>query len=84
MGRGEEKQAICKAPSDHKVYSRFFTKGKCALCKNDMLNPCILETSGFAFCYGCLQSHLHEQNTCPVTLVPSTISQIRKVYLESD
>lgn len=40
----------------------------CGICKAiNMINPCVLTTSGFAFCYNCITVYLQENGRCPVT-----------------
>ena len=54
-GKGGRTSALIKVPKEVKpTYSKYFKAGTCAFCKNNLLNPCVLESSGFAFCYGCI------------------------------
>jgi hypothetical protein len=64
-------------------------KGRCALPENKRLCPlCVKDrvnaaasTGGFVFCYPCLYAHVDETSkTCPVTGLPCTLEQIRRVF----
>ena len=64
-------------------YGIMVKPGHCAICKTKpMVHPCVLETSGFAFCYPCISNFIQEQGKCPITRVPSTTPQLRKIFIE--
>jgi len=49
--------SLVKAPVLSKKSDRDL--GSCAICKaKPMVHPCVLETSGFAFCYPCASAHI--------------------------
>lgn len=58
-------------------------KNLCPLCRNERENPAIA-ISGFAFCYPCIYNYVLEHKRCPITLIPSDLDQIRKVYDQND
>jgi len=51
----------------------------CPICRQVRTNPAATNT-GFVFCYRCIFSHVSEQGKCPVTLLPCTAQQIRRIY----
>jgi len=51
----------------------------CPLCLNPRTNPAI-SASGYAFCYPCIFAYVQKHERCPVTFLPTTQSQIRKIY----
>eukprot|EP01122_Echinamoeba_exundans_P007236 TRINITY_DN2175_c0_g1_i1.p1 TRINITY_DN2175_c0_g1~~TRINITY_DN2175_c0_g1_i1.p1 ORF type:complete len:359 (+),score=52.42 TRINITY_DN2175_c0_g1_i1:69-1145(+) len=53
----------------------------CPLCNNKRTNPA-MSVGGFVFCYPCLFNHVQMHNKCPVTLLPMSTDQIRKIYDE--
>mmetsp|Transcript_20549 Transcript_20549/g.39638 ORF Transcript_20549/g.39638 Transcript_20549/m.39638 type:complete len:362 (-) Transcript_20549:232-1317(-) len=54
-------------------------KSKCPLCLRSRVNAALLP-SGFVFCYTCVFNHLKDHGTCPVTLRPCRIEELRKIY----
>ncbi len=51
----------------------------CALCMQPRTNPA-LSRGGYAFCYHCLHGFVQNQGSCPVSGIPMTASDIRRVY----
>ena len=58
-------------------------KKSCPLCVDTRTNPAALSCSGFVFCYPCIHNYVQENSRCPVTLLPATVEQIRKIYESS-
>ena len=52
----------------------------CAVCRQARTNPAVLTSSGYVFCYPCVAQQVKDHGRCPVTHLPSTIDQIRKLY----
>eukprot|EP00465_Bigelowiella_longifila_P012260 CAMPEP_0185264082 /NCGR_PEP_ID=MMETSP1359-20130426/18707_1 /TAXON_ID=552665 /ORGANISM="Bigelowiella longifila, Strain CCMP242" /LENGTH=371 /DNA_ID=CAMNT_0027852175 /DNA_START=1 /DNA_END=1116 /DNA_ORIENTATION=+ len=52
---------------------------KCPLCQRTRVNAALLP-SGFVFCYACIFKHLKNHGTCPVTLRPCRMEDLRKIY----
>lgn len=52
----------------------------CPLCRGPRVNPTVAATSGYAFCYACIQGHVEKRNTCPVTLAKTTVDQLWRIY----
>ena len=61
-------------PFDSKQY------GKCPVCKDPFRNATALP-SGYVFCYRCVYDHVDRQGSCPVTLMPVKLWQLRKVLI---
>jgi hypothetical protein len=61
-------------PSDKKI---------CPICTKPRTNPA-MSTSGFVYCYTCLFRYVEENERCPITFVPMTTEQIRKIYDEEN
>jgi len=55
-------------------------KTLCPICVDKRVNPAALSCSGFVFCYKCIHEHIIEYSRCPVTLLPASVEQIRKIY----
>ncbi|KAJ2548367.1 ubiquitin-protein ligase peroxin 12 [Coemansia sp. RSA 1933] len=54
----------------------------CPLCEKQRTNPTMVALSGYVFCYPCIHKHISESGTCPVTLIRTELSGIRKLYAE--
>jgi hypothetical protein len=39
-----------------------------------------VSASGYAFCYPCIFRHVQQHQRCPITLIPMSVEQIRKIY----
>ncbi|CAN6323789.1 unnamed protein product [Urochloa humidicola] len=55
-------------------------KTLCPLCCQKRANPSVLSVSGFVFCYSCIFKSVSQHKRCPVTLMPATIEQIRRLF----
>lgn len=54
--------------------------GDCPLCSHPIANATALP-SGYVFCYRCVHRHVDEHESCPVTLTPVSIWQLRKILV---
>ncbi|KAJ9180015.1 hypothetical protein P3X46_008323 [Hevea brasiliensis] len=52
----------------------------CPLCTQKRANPSVVTVSGFVFCYACIFKYVSQYNRCPVTLMPATVDQIRRLF----
>ncbi|OAY64614.1 peroxisome biogenesis protein 12 [Ananas comosus] len=52
----------------------------CPLCCQKRANPSVLAVSGFVFCYSCIFKYVSQHKRCPVTLMPATVEQIRRLF----
>lgn len=52
----------------------------CPLCSQKRANPSAIAVSGFVFCYACIFKYVTQYKRCPVTLVPATVEQIRRLF----
>ncbi|CAL5406918.1 hypothetical protein ACSBR1_027651 [Camellia fascicularis] len=52
----------------------------CSLCSEKRANPSVLTVSGFVFCYACVFKYVSQYKRCPVTLMPATVDQIRRLF----
>lgn len=52
----------------------------CPLCSEKRANPSVVTVSGFVFCYGCIFKYISQYKRCPVTLIPSQVEDIRRLY----
>ena len=67
---------ICPPPTQTGRYSKGW-----AICKKDNIeNPWALETSGYVFCFMCIQAHVEKYKKWPITKAPSAVGNIRKIY----
>nr|CAB3494471.1 unnamed protein product [Digitaria exilis] len=55
-------------------------KTLCPLCCQKRANPSVLSVSGFVFCYSCIFKSVSQHKRCPVTLMPATVEQIRRLF----
>jgi len=53
---------------------------RCPLCGRARTNAAVLAASGFAFCYPCIVHYVREHGRCPVTGLPATEPQIRRLF----
>ncbi|KAI9078421.1 hypothetical protein K1719_039640 [Acacia pycnantha] len=52
----------------------------CPLCSQKRANPSVITVSGFVFCYTCIYKYITQYKRCPITLIPATVPQIRKLF----
>lgn len=52
----------------------------CPLCSQKRANPSVVAVSGFVFCYACVFKYVSQYKRCPVTLMPATVDQIRRLF----
>ncbi|KAH7543325.1 hypothetical protein FEM48_Zijuj02G0172400 [Ziziphus jujuba var. spinosa] len=52
----------------------------CPLCSQKRGNPSVVTVSGFVFCYACIFKYVSQYKRCPVTLMPATVDQIRRLF----
>ncbi|XP_031114674.1 peroxisome biogenesis protein 12 [Ipomoea triloba] len=52
----------------------------CPLCSQKRANPSVVSVSGFVFCYSCIFKYVSQYKRCPVTLMPATVDQIRRLF----
>ncbi|PKU85003.1 peroxisome biogenesis protein 12 isoform X2 [Dendrobium catenatum] len=52
----------------------------CPLCSQKRVNPSVLAVSGFVFCYSCIFKYVSQYKRCPVTLLPASVEQIRRLF----
>ncbi|KAF5204811.1 Peroxisome biogenesis protein [Thalictrum thalictroides] len=52
----------------------------CPLCSQKRVNPSVVAVSGFVFCYPCIFRYVSQYKRCPVTLMPTTSDQIRRLF----
>jgi len=54
--------------------------GICPLCRAERVNPAMIATSGYVFCYPCAFKFVESQGCCPVTKISARVDQIRRLY----
>jgi len=52
----------------------------CPICLNVRSNPAACGSSGFVFCYRCIFEEVEKNGKCPVSLLPTTTADIRRLY----
>ncbi|XP_077252780.1 peroxin-12 isoform X2 [Tasmannia lanceolata] len=52
----------------------------CPLCSQKRVNPSVVTVSGFVFCYACIFKYISQYKRCPITLMPATVEQIRRLF----
>ncbi|KAK9801364.1 hypothetical protein WJX73_000250 [Symbiochloris irregularis] len=52
----------------------------CPLCLNKRTNPAMAVVSGYVFCYPCLFNFVGRGGCCPITRIPMTVAQMRRLY----
>lgn len=52
----------------------------CPLCSQKRANPSVVTASGFVFCYACIFKYISQYKRCPVTLIPASVEQIRRLF----
>ncbi|MCL7037318.1 hypothetical protein MKW94_000132 [Papaver nudicaule] len=52
----------------------------CPLCTQKRANPSVVAISGFVFCYPCIFRYVSQYKRCPITLIPTTVEQIRRLF----
>ncbi|KAI3951136.1 hypothetical protein MKW98_028540 [Papaver atlanticum] len=52
----------------------------CPLCTQKRANPSVVAVSGFVFCYPCIFRYVSQYKRCPITLLPTSVEQIRRLF----
>ncbi|KAL3154018.1 hypothetical protein ABBQ32_013570 [Trebouxia sp. C0010 RCD-2024] len=52
----------------------------CPICKRKRTNPGMASVSGYVYCYPCIFGSIDQHGCCPVTRLPATVDQIRRLY----
>lgn len=52
----------------------------CPICKRKRTNPAMASVSGYVYCYPCIFGSIDQHGCCPVTRLPATVDQIRRLY----
>jgi len=56
-------------------------KNICPICNNIRTNT-TMTTSGYVFCYPCIKNYVDVHARCPITHIPMSADQLRKIYEE--
>jgi peroxin-12 len=62
------------------AYQAMAAAGLCPLCTNKRTNACVLDVSGFVFCYPCILKFVREHRRCPLTHLPCDTKSIVRIY----
>ena len=65
-----------------RISHEYLVNGKCMLCNKQRTNSAVIPT-GYVFCYNCIFPFVQENHCCPVTRMPCTAIQIRKIFESS-
>lgn len=52
----------------------------CPLCTRHRVNPAIVASSGYVFCYACVYRFIEANGACPVTRIKARVEDIRRLY----
>lgn len=52
----------------------------CAICRKGRTNPTMAQTSGYVYCYPCIFTYVTRHSCCPVTRIPTTVDELRRLY----
>ncbi|KAI4378992.1 hypothetical protein MLD38_016402 [Melastoma candidum] len=52
----------------------------CPLCSQKRANPSVVTVSGFVFCYACIFKYVSQYKRCPVTLMPASAADVRRLF----
>ncbi|KAL0056265.1 hypothetical protein WJX82_009363 [Trebouxia sp. C0006] len=52
----------------------------CPICRKRRTNPAMASVSGYVYCYPCIFGSIDQHSCCPVTKLPATVDQIRRLY----
>lgn len=52
----------------------------CPVCRKKRTNPAMAAVSGYVYCYPCIFGSIDQHGCCPVTRLPATVDQIRRLY----
>lgn len=77
-------ESLPPAPEPPRVFSGVSLPpfDRCPLCGRKRTNPAVLAPSGFAFCYPCIVKYVREYSRCPVTGLPASEVQIRRLFVK--
>lgn len=56
----------------------------CPLCGKNFRTEVVLSTSGFVFCFRCAKDYLVKNKKCPITNVPSSLTELVRLYPPKD
>lgn len=54
--------------------------GTCPICLQNRVNSTVCLTSGYVYCYLCIVPHVEQSRKCPVTLAPTSIQDLVRIY----
>lgn len=66
------------------AYKKIVASNLCPLCTKTKKNQCVLNVSGFVFCYICIFKFVKEHSRCPLTDFPCSIKNIIRIYDVAD
>jgi len=52
----------------------------CPLCVKRRVDPTVIATSGYVFCYSCIMGYLRMHKECPITCIPTSEQQLIRLY----
>ncbi len=52
----------------------------CPICHKNINNAAVLTVSGHVFCLVCISEKVKRDLKCPITNIPCTINNVRKIY----
>ena len=52
----------------------------CPICRKKRTNPAMASVSGYVYCYPCIFGSIDQHGCCPVTRLPATVDQVRRLY----
>ena len=52
----------------------------CPLCFKKRTNPTLVSNSGYCYCYACIHKFVAENQCDPVSRIPSSLEQLRRIY----
>eukprot|EP00890_Picochlorum_soloecismus_P003021 jgi/Picsp_1/371/NSC_00369-R1_protein len=52
----------------------------CPLCLNRRVNPCLVSSSGYVFCYPCIFKYVEANGACPITGIAVDMSKLRRIF----
>ncbi|XGW35621.1 hypothetical protein V3C99_019097 [Haemonchus contortus] len=73
-------------PAPHRLLTessvQMLDTNKCPLCLQQRTNDTALSVSGYVFCFKCIERHVKDFKTCPVTGIPASTSELIRLYIQ--
>jgi len=55
-------------------------ESKCPLCTKDIRNPTMIRTTGYVYCYDCIDEYVRREKKCPMSQLAASEDSLQVLY----